>query len=67
MISNYPLLLFGEKLDYDPEHKIIKVDDFVKIQTDQKIANVIQVGARPPPFLFGRVCSWGLSCIIPRS
>ncbi|MCL4126913.1 UNVERIFIED_CONTAM: hypothetical protein GTU68_057752, partial [Idotea baltica] len=42
MISNYPLLLFGQKLEYDSKEKVINVDGFVKVRCDKQIADVIQ-------------------------
>lgn len=42
-ISNYPLLLFSQKLEYDNATSVIEVDDFIKIQCDKNIASVIKV------------------------
>ncbi|RXG57045.1 Bestrophin-3, partial [Armadillidium vulgare] len=42
-ISNYPLLLFSQKLEYDNDKSVIEVDDFIKIQCDKNIAYVIKV------------------------
>ncbi|KAB7499680.1 ATP-dependent RNA helicase DHX36, partial [Armadillidium nasatum] len=42
-ISNYPLLLFSQKLEYDKDKSVIEVDDFIKIQCDGNIASVIKV------------------------
>ncbi|KAB7504711.1 ATP-dependent RNA helicase DHX36, partial [Armadillidium nasatum] len=41
-ISNYPLLLFSQKLEYDKDKSVIEVDDFIKIQCDGNIASVIK-------------------------
>ncbi|KAB7496919.1 ATP-dependent RNA helicase DHX36, partial [Armadillidium nasatum] len=41
-ISNYPLLLFSQKLKYDKNKSVIEVDKFIKIQCDMNIASIIK-------------------------
>lgn len=40
-VTNYPLLLFGQKLNYNSAEKLIDVDGFVKVKCSEEIADVI--------------------------
>ncbi|KAK4309183.1 hypothetical protein Pmani_019168 [Petrolisthes manimaculis] len=42
MVPNYPLLFFGEKLNYDYQKGVINVDGFVRVRSSQSVANLVQ-------------------------
>lgn len=43
MVPNYPLLFFGEKLNYDPTEGVINVDGFVRVRSSRHVAQLVQV------------------------
>lgn len=43
LVPNYPLLFFGEKLNYDSQTGVINVDGFVKVRSSQHVARLVQV------------------------
>ncbi|XP_069186180.1 ATP-dependent DNA/RNA helicase DHX36 isoform X2 [Procambarus clarkii] len=42
MVPNYPLLFFGEKLNYNSSNGVINVDGFVRVRSSQHVAHLIQ-------------------------
>ncbi|KAK8400341.1 hypothetical protein O3P69_003203 [Scylla paramamosain] len=42
MVPNYPLLFFGEKLNYDPTEGVINVDGFVRVRSSRHVAQLVQ-------------------------
>ncbi|KAG7169810.1 ATP-dependent DNA/RNA helicase DHX36-like 1 [Homarus americanus] len=42
MVPNYPLLFFGEKLNYDHTKGVINVDGFVRVRSSQHVAHLVQ-------------------------
>lgn len=42
MVPNYPLLFFGEKLNYDLSKGVINVDGFVQVRSSQHVAHLVQ-------------------------
>ncbi|KAG0721051.1 ATP-dependent RNA helicase DHX36 [Chionoecetes opilio] len=42
MVPNYPLLFFGEKLNYNPSEGVINVDGFVRVRSSQHVAHLVQ-------------------------
>ncbi|XP_076061555.1 ATP-dependent RNA helicase Rhau [Oratosquilla oratoria] len=42
MVPNYPLLFFGQKLNYDQREGIINVDRFVRIRCTRHVADLVQ-------------------------
>lgn len=43
MVPNYPLLFFGEKLNYNPSEGVINVDGFVRVRSSRHVAHLVQV------------------------
>lgn len=43
LVPNYPLLFFGEKLNYDSQTGVINVDGFVRVRSSQNVARLVQV------------------------
>ncbi|KAK8738267.1 hypothetical protein OTU49_004134, partial [Cherax quadricarinatus] len=42
MVPTYPLLFFGEKLNYDSSNGVINVDGFVRVRSSQHVAHLVQ-------------------------
>ena len=43
MVPNYPLLFFGQKLNYVAKDGLIDVDGFVRIRCSEHVARLVQV------------------------
>lgn len=46
MVPNYPLLFFGEKLNYSAPEGIINVDGFVRVRSSSHVAHLVQVSLK---------------------
>lgn len=42
MVPNYPLLFFGEKLNYNHKESVINVDGFVRVRSSSHVAQLVQ-------------------------
>lgn len=42
IVPSYPLLFFGEKLNYNAKDGVINVDGFVRVRSSQQVAHLVQ-------------------------
>lgn len=42
VVANYPLLFFGEKLNYDAKEGVINIDGFVRVRSSEEVARLVQ-------------------------